>query len=480
LFHINSKKQAMTIEQIYTGCLAQGAYYIESKGEAAIIDPLREVGPYIKRARQDDAEIKYIFETHFHADFVSGHVTLSRKTGAPIIYGPLANPSFDAIIAEDGQEFKVGDLTIVVLHTPGHTMESTTYLLRDADGKDHAIFSGDTLFLGDVGRPDLAQKAADMTQEQLASTLFDSLRNKIMPLSDEIIVYPAHGAGSACGKNMSKETVDTLGNQKETNYALRADMTREEFVREVTDGLLPPPQYFPLNVKMNKEGYEDIDIVLERGTRALSPDAFEVAANETGAIVLDVRHQSDFAKGHIPRSIFIGLDGSFAPWVGALVADVAQPILLVADKDRIEEAVTRLSRVGFDNTLGYLEGGFEAWKKASKEYDTVSPIKVQELQALMESEEGARVFDVRKESEYLSEHLVDAENTPLDYLNNYLSTFPREEVFYLHCASGYRSMVAASILKSRGIHNFVDITGGFEAIKEAGLPVTDYVCPSTL
>jgi rhodanese-related sulfurtransferase len=359
-------------------------------------------------------------------------------------------------------------------------MESTTYLLRDADGKDHAIFSGDTLFLGDVGRPDLAQKAADMTQEQLASTLYDSLRNKIMPLSDDIIVYPAHGAGSACGKNMSKETVDTLGNQKDTNYALRADMTREEFVREVTDGLLPPPQYFPLNVKMNKEGYEDIDLVLERGTRALSPDAFEVAANETGAIVLDVRHQSDFAKGHIPRSIFIGLDGSFAPWVGALVADVAQPILLIADNDRVEEAVTRLSRVGFDNTLGYLEGGFEAWKKASKEYDTVSPISVQALQGLIESGEGAKVFDVRKESEYLSEHLVDAENTPLDYLNNYLSSFPREEVFYLHCASGYRSMVAASILKSRGIHNLVDITGGFEAIKEAGLPVTDYVCPSTL
>jgi glyoxylase-like metal-dependent hydrolase (beta-lactamase superfamily II)/rhodanese-related sulfurtransferase len=470
----------MTIEQIYTGCLAQGAYYIESNGEAAIIDPLREVGPYIKRARQDDAEIKYVFETHFHADFVSGHVTLSRKTGAPIVYGPLANPSYDAVIAKDGQEFKVGDLTIVVLHTPGHTMESTTYLLRDAEGKDHAIFSGDTLFLGDVGRPDLAQKAADMTQEQLASTLYDSLRNKIMPLSDDVIVYPAHGAGSACGKNMSKETVDTLGNQKQTNYALRKDMTREEFVREVTEGLLPPPQYFPLNVKMNREGYEDIDLVLERGTRALDSDAFEVAANETGAIVLDVRSKEDFAKGHIPRSIFIGLDGSFAPWVGALVADVAQPILLVADKDRVEEAVTRLSRVGFDNTLGYLEGGFEAWKKASKEYDTVSPISAQELQTLIESEEDVQVFDVRKESEYLSEHLVDAENTPLDYLNTYLSSFPREAVFYLHCASGYRSMVAASILKSRGIHNLVDIRGGFDAIKEAGLPVTDYVCPSTL
>ncbi len=470
----------MTIEQIYTGCLAQGAYYIESKGEAAIIDPLREVGPYIKRARQDEADIKYVFETHFHADFVSGHLTLAKKTGAPIVFGPSANPGFEAIIAEDGQEFPLGDVTIVALHTPGHTMESTTYLLRDASGRPHAIFSGDTLFLGDVGRPDLAQKAADMTQEQLASTLFDSLRNKIMPLSDEVIVYPAHGAGSACGKNMSKETVDTLGNQKQTNYALREDMTREEFVSEVTEGLLPPPQYFPLNVKMNKEGYEDIDLVLERGTRALSPDAFEVAANETGAIVLDVRSQEEFSKGHIPRSIFIGLDGSFAPWVGSLVADVAQPILLVAPEDRIEEAVTRLSRVGFDNTLGYLEGGFEAWKKASKEYDTVSPISVEEFGTLLDTEEGVPVFDVRKESEYLSEHLVDAENTPLDYLNDYLATFPREEVFYLHCASGYRSMVAASILKSRGIHNLVDISGGFKAIKEAGLPVTDYVCPSTL
>jgi len=470
----------MTIEQIYTGCLAQGAYYIESKGEAAIIDPLREVGPYIKRARQDRAEIKYIFETHFHADFVSGHLTLARKTGAPIVFGPLANPNFDAIIAKDGQEFKVGDVTIVTLHTPGHTMESTTYLLRDENGKDHAIFSGDTLFLGDVGRPDLAQKAADMTQEQLASTLFDSLREKIMPLDDDIIVYPAHGAGSACGKNMSKETVDTLGNQKKTNYALRPDMTREEFVAEVTEGLLPPPTYFPLNVKMNKEGYEDIDLVLKRGTQALSPDAFEVAANETGALVLDVRNEEDFAKGHIPRSIFIGLDGSFAPWVGALVGDTAQPILLVVPEGREEEAVTRLSRVGFDNTLGYLKGGFDAWRNASKEYDTVSPVAPEKLADLMAEDGEMKVFDVRKESEYLSEHLLEAENTPLDYLNDYLSTFPRSEVFYLHCAGGYRSMIAASILKSRGIHNLVDISGGFKAIKEAGLPVSEYVCPSTL
>lgn len=469
----------MTIEQIYTGCLAQGAYYIESNGEAAIIDPLREVAPYLKRARKDGATIKYIFETHFHADFVSGHLTLAKKTGAPIVYGPLANPSFEALIAEDGQEFRVGDLTLVALHTPGHTMESTTYLLRDAAGRDHAIFSGDTLFLGDVGRPDLAQKAADMTQEQLASTLFDSLREKIMPLSDDLIVYPAHGAGSACGKNMMKETVDTLGNQKRTNYALRADMTREEFVAEVTDGLLPPPQYFPLNVKMNKEGYEHVDEVLERGTRALNPAAFEAAANETGALVLDVRSKDDFANGHIPRSIFIGLDGSFAPWVGSLVADTQQPILLLAPEGREEEAVIRLSRVGFDHTLGYLEGGFEAWKEASMEYDMVSRIKAAKLAELIR-EESVSVFDVRKESEYLSEHLEGAENAPLDFLNQHLERFTDTRIHFLHCASGYRSMVASSILKSRGFHNLVDIEGGFEAIREAGMPVTDYVCPSTL
>ena len=356
----------MKIEQIYTGCLAQGAYYIESDGEVAIIDPLREVDPYIERTKRDNAKIKYIFETHFHADFVSGHLTLSKETGAPIIYGPNANPSFDCIVAEDGQEFNLGKLTIKVLHTPGHTMESTTYLLKDENGKDHAIFSGDTLFLGDVGRPDLAQKAADMTQEDLAGILYDSLRNKIMPLADDVIVYPAHGAGSACGKNMMKETVDTLGNQKKMNYALRPDMSKEEFIKEVTDGLLPPPQYFPLNVKMNREGYDDIGQVLERGTKALSPEAFETAANETGAVVLDVRHQNDFVKAHIPRSIFIGLNGSFAPWVGALIADVKQPILLIAPEGKEEEAITRLSRVGFDGTLGYLKGGITAWQKAEK------------------------------------------------------------------------------------------------------------------
>ena len=469
----------MKIEQIYTGCLAQGAYYIESKGEAAIIDPLREVEPYIRRAEADGAVIKYIFETHFHADFVSGHVTLSKETGAPIIYGPLANPSFDAVIATDGQVFKLGELSIEVLHTPGHTMESTTYLLRDADGRPHAIFSGDTLFLGDVGRPDLAQKAADMTQEQLAGLLFDSLRNKIMPLPDDLIVYPAHGAGSACGKNMMKETVDTLGNQKKMNYALRADMTRKEFIEEVTEGLLPPPKYFPLNVKMNKEGYEDIDKVLERGTRALAPAAFEAAANETGALVLDVRHQDEFVNGHIPRSVFIGLDGDFAPWVGALIADVKQPILLVTPEGKEEETVTRLSRVGFDNTLGYLEGGFEAWKAAGMETDALRSLPAKELEAELRDQLD-RVYDVRKESEFVSEHLEGAHNTPLDNLNDHLSEFPASEDFYLHCAGGYRSTIAASILKSRGIHNLTNIEGGFKALSETGLPRTDYVCPTTL
>ncbi|SHK36935.1 Glyoxylase, beta-lactamase superfamily II [Maribacter aquivivus] len=469
----------MKVEQIYTGCLAQGAYYIESNGEVAIIDPLREVQPYIKKAAADNAKIKYIFETHFHADFVSGHVTLAKETGADIIYGPKANPSFEAIIAKDNQEFKLGDITITALHTPGHTMESTTYLLRDANGKDYAIFSGDTLFLGDVGRPDLAQKMGELTERDLAGFLFDSLREKIMPLADDVIVYPAHGAGSACGKNMMKETVDTLGNQKKMNYALRTDMTKEEFIDEVIDGLLPPPQYFPLNVKLNKEGYEDIKEVLERGTRALSPKAFEAAANETGAIVLDVRHQDDFAKGHIPRSIFIGLDGSFAPWVGALIADVKQPILLVTPVGMEEEAVTRLSRVGFDGTLGYLEGGFDAWKKAAMEYDTVSQVDAKKLKEVLETEK-APVFDVRKESEFLSEHVLDAKNTPLDFLNDHLAEFPEKKQFYVHCAGGYRSMIAASILKSRGVHNLIDVKVGFKAIKEAGIPVSEFVCPTTL
>jgi len=469
----------MNVEQIYTGCLAQGAYYIESNGEVAIIDPLREVKPYLNRAKLDDSKIKYIFETHFHADFVSGHVTLAKETNAPIIYGPNANPSFKAIIAKDGQEFKLGNVTIIAVHTPGHTMESTTYLLRDENGKDHAIFSGDTLFLGDVGRPDLAQKMGGLTEKDLAGFLFDSLRNKIMPLANDITVYPAHGAGSACGKNMMKETVDTLGNQKKMNYALRENMTKEEFIAEVIDGLLPPPQYFTANVKLNKEGYDDIEEILKRGTQELAPAAFEAVANETGAVVLDVRHQDTFAKGHIPRSIFIGLDGSFAPWVGALIADVKHPILLVTESGREEEAVTRLSRVGFDNTLGYLKGGFDTWKKAAMEYDVVSFINADTFKKKLE-EEKQPIFDVRKESEFLSEHVLDANNTPLDFLNNHLTEFPTDKPFFVHCAGGYRSMIASSILKSRGIHNLIDVKGGFKAIQKAGVSLSEFVCPSTI
>ncbi|MFN3909060.1 MAG: MBL fold metallo-hydrolase [Flavobacterium sp.] len=468
----------MHIEQIYTGCLAQGAYYIESNGEVAIIDPLREVQPYIDKANNRNAKIKYIFETHFHADFVSGHVTLAEKTGATIVYGPLAKPYFDAHIAKDEEVFKLGDITLTALHTPGHTMESTVYLLKDSNGKDHAIFSGDTLFLGDVGRPDLAQKAANMTQEQLAGLLFDSLRNKIMPLADDVIVYPAHGAGSACGKNLSKETVGTLGEQKQTNYALRADMTREEFIQEVTDGLLPPPAYFPMNVKLNKEGYQNVEEIIEKN-KALTPNEFELLANEIDALILDVRHQDDFSKGHIPGSIFIGLDGGFAPWVGALILDYKQPILLVTPEGREQEAITRLSRVGYDQTVGYLQGSFDAWRNAGKEFDTLASITPKELELKLHNQK-VPVFDVRKPGEYQSEHLEIAESTPLDFLNEHLASFPSNETFYIHCAGGYRSVIAASILKARGIHNLVDVKKGFSGLKETQIPRTNYVCPSTL
>ncbi|MFK8054877.1 MAG: rhodanese-like domain-containing protein [Saprospiraceae bacterium] len=452
----------MHIEQIYTGCLAQGAYYIRSGKEAVIIDPLREVQPYLDRAAADGVTIKYVFETHFHADFVSGHVTLSRATGAPIVYGPKANPTFDAIIATDGQEFKVGNITIVALHTPGHTMESTTYLLRDAEGKDHAIFSGDTLFLGDVGRPDLAQKVGTLTIEDLAGFLFDSLRTKIMPLADEVLVYPAHGAGSACGKNMSSETVGTLGGQKVGNYALRQNMTKEEFIAEVTDGLLAPPSYFPANVKLNREGYEDIGAVLNRGTRALSPDELETVVNETGALVLDVRGREEFAAAHIPRSIFIGIDGGFAPWVGALVKDVHQPIILVVEPSRKEEVITRLARVGFDQTLGYLKGGFEAWEKSGKETDQVAILEADQVPEVLAKAET--ILDVRKPTEWENGHVSGAKNTPLSDLNAYLKDFPKDQPFHVHCQSGYRSMIASSILKSRGFHNFKDVRGGWKAI----------------
>mgnify|MGYP001499997947 FL=1 len=469
----------MIIEQIYTGCLSQGTYYIESKGEVAIIDPLREVAPYIEKAKKNNASIKYIFETHFHADFVSGHITLAKETGATIVYGPKAKTSFEALIAKDQQEFKIGVISIIVLHTPGHTMESTTYLLRDENKKDVAIFSGDTLFLGDVGRPDLAQKADDLSQEDLAGILYESLRKKIMPLADDVLVYPAHGAGSACGKNLSNETVGKLGEQKKTNYALRVDMTKEEFIKEVTNGLLPPPQYFPLNAKMNKEGYEDIQTILETGTKPHSVEAFDFIANETGAIVLDVRHQDQFVKGHIPQSIFIGIDGGFAPWVGVLLRNVNQPILLVTPKGREKETIIRLARVGFDNSLGYLEGGIESWVNAGKRIDIVQRITAKKLKKQIKKNNLA-IFDVRKSSEFISEHIPYAENTPLDLIDKHMCEFPSENSFYIHCAGGYRSVIAASILKSRGFHNLIDVKGGFTKIKENGIEVSKNISPIKL
>lgn len=468
----------MKVEQIYTGCLAQGAYYISSNGEAAIIDPLREVQPYIERAEKEGSTIKYIFETHFHADFVSGHLDLSNKTGAPIVYGPNANPEFDCIVAKDGQEFKIGDLTIKVLHTPGHTMESTTYLLKDANGKDYAIFSGDTLFLGDVGRPDLAQKAANLTQEDLAGLLYDSLMNKIMPLADDVIVYPAHGAGSACGKNMMKETVDTLGNQKKMNYALNQP-NKEAFISAVTEGLTPPPGYFGMNVAMNKKGYESFDNVLNQGMRALSPDEFEAAAEETGALILDTRNNKEFYKGFIPQSVNIGIDGDFAPWVGAMIVDVKQPILLVTDSGREEEAVTRLSRVGFDNVLGHLKGGFASWMQSGKEADSIDRISADQFAHTVNTATD-KVVDVRKESEYAAEHVDNAYNKPLAYINEWIRDINPAEHFYLHCAGGYRSMIAASILQARGFRNFTEVEGGFGAISKTNVPKTDFVCQSKL
>ncbi|TNJ45649.1 MBL fold metallo-hydrolase [Tamlana fucoidanivorans] len=470
----------MKIEQIYTGCLAQGAYYIESKGEVAIIDPLRETQQYVNKAKAEDAKIKYIFETHFHADFVSGHLDLAKKTGATIVFGPNAKTEYAIYSAHDNEEFKLGEITIKVLHTPGHTLESSTFLVIDENGKEHAIFSGDTLFLGDVGRPDLAVKS-DLSKEDLAGMLFDSLRNKIMTLPDDIIVYPAHGAGSACGKNLSKETVGILGEQKKTNYALRSDMSKAEFVKEVLDGIAPPPQYFAKNAMMNKQGYANFETVLEQGNKPLSPEAFEYLANEEGALVLDVRTQQDFVKGYIPNAIFIGLNGGFAPWVGALISDLKQPILLVAPEGKAQEAITRLSRVGYDNTLGYLEGGIDAWKAAGKDIETISSISAETLAQHLKNE-TIHILDVRKDGEFKSEHLDHAavNHFALDFINAHMGDIDKNKTYYIHCAGGYRSVIAASILKARGFDNLIDIDGGFDAMKKAGLPTTEYVCPSTL
>lgn len=470
----------MKVEQIYTGCIAHAAYYIESNGEAAIFDPLREVQPYIDKATKDGAEIKYVFETHFHADFVSGHLDLANKTGAQIVFGPTAKPGFEALIAADNQIFKIGNYQVKVLHTPGHTMESTTYLLVDENEEMHGIITGDTLFIGDVGRPDLAQHVIeDLTEEKLAAHLYDSLRNKILPLPNHLIVYPNHGAGSACGKMMSNETTDTLGNQKATNYALQ-DMTKEEFIEKLLDGLTAPPGYFPKNVLMNIQGYESIDDVIDRGEQPLEADAFEAAANETGALILDTREAENFKEGFIPNSINIGLDSNFAMWVGELIPDIKQQILLVTEPGKEEESIIRLARVGYDHAIGYLKGGFDTWKKANRETDQVNRLDVDEFLANFNNDE-IKVFDVRKKSEFDSQHLIGAENTPLNQINEYLAEFPKDKKFAIHCAGGYRSMIASSILKQRGWDNFVDVRGGFDEIKEhKDAQVTAYVCPTTL
>ena len=468
----------MKVEQIYTGCLAEAAYYIESNGEAVVIDPLRETEPYLERASKDGAKIKYILETHFHADFVSGHLDLARKTGAKIVYGPTAAPAFEAHIAADNEVLKVGNVSIQVLHTPGHTMESTTYLLKDESGKDHAIFTGDTLFLGDVGRPDLAIKQGELTREDLAGFLFDSLRNRIMPLADEVIVYPGHGAGSACGKKMSSDTQGTLGQQKLVNYALRADMTKAEFVKEVTTGLVAPPQYFPKNAVLNKMGYESIDLVRERGMQSLSVRAFKMAWEAEEALVLDTRSKEAFAKGFIPGSIFIGLDGSFAVWVGALITDLKQPILFIADPGKEQEVVTRLARVGYDNAIGYLEGGVEQWQIAGEELDAIQEVSAERFAQLFDGS-NLDVLDVRKASEFNAEHLVGASNFPLDFINQNMGQVQRDNIYYLHCVSGYRSLVAASILKARGFEGVVNVTGGYKELVNTPLKRTEFVAQST-
>lgn len=462
----------MKIEQIYTGCLAEAAYYIESAGEAAIIDPLRETMPYVQKAERNEAKIKYIFETHFHADFVSGHVDLARKTGAQIVYGPKAEASFDFIQAKDGQSFTLGNVEIIALHTPGHTPESTTYLIRDEEGLDHAIFTGDTLFIGDVGRPDLAVKS-DLTQEDLAGMLYDSLRNKIMPLDDNIVVYPAHGAGSACGKNMSKETFDTLGNQKKVNYALR-DMTKDQFIKEVLDGLAPPPQYFPKNALMNKMGYTSFDHVMEQGVNPMDVKTFETVAEAENALILDTRAPEDFVKGFIPGSIFIGIDGNFAPWVGTMITDLSQPILFISDEGREEEVVMRLSRVGYDHTLGFLEGGIKAWKEAGKVLDSIESMSAEEFAAQYADGE-INVLDVRRPGEYDGGHLEKAQNLPLDYLNEHMAEIKPENTYYVHCAGGYRSVITASVLKSRNFKHLVNVEGGYGKITQTSLPKESFV-----
>ena len=450
----------MKVEQIYTNCLSQGSYYIESNNEVAIIDPLREVDVYISKAKTSNSKIKYIFETHIHADFISGHLNLAKKSGAEIVYGPKAETSFENIVAKDYQEFKIGDVTIVAIHTPGHTIESTTYLLKDSSGKDHAIFTGDTLFLGDVGRPDLSQNSS-MSNRDLASMLFDSLTNKIMTLNDDVIIYPGHGEGSSCGKDLSSETIGKLGDQKRTNYALREDMTKDEFIREVLDGLLDPPKYFPDNVMLNKEGYDESDEIINRSFNSLTSMEVNNMLKEK-LTILDVRSVEDFSSSHIPGSIFIGLDGRFAPWVGEILEDVSKKLILIAPEGREKEAITRLSRVGFDNVIGYLEGGINSWIKNG---GNVSKVLNESASKFSTIDNNKDILDVRSKNEHKSESLLNSINIPLIDLSKSIDKVSFEKTFYVHCKGGYRSMIAASILLANGISNFSNIPGGYDKIK---------------
>ena len=466
----------MKIEQIYTGCLSEAAYYIESEGESVIIDPLREVEPYIEKAKENNSQIKYILETHFHADFVSGHVELAKKTGAIIVFGPHAKTEFKFKQVEDGEIISVGKIKIKAIHTPGHTIESTCYLLIDEKGKERALFSGDTLFIGDVGRPDLAVKT-NLTKEDLAGHLFDSLRNKILPLNNDIIVYPAHGAGSACGKNISKETFDLLGNQKQTNYALNKNLTKEDFIKEVLDGILPPPQYFPKNVKLNKTLInKTVEEIIITGSKPLSIQDFDNEVKK-GALILDVRHQKDFVKGFIPGSWFIGIDGGFAPWVGSLIKDINQKIVIVCPEGREEEVVTRLARVGYDNAVGYLKGSFLSWEKTGRKIDTIIQETATELEEKNKKE--INILDVRKSTEYNIEHIESAKNKPLDDLFNHYKEIDKEKNHHVHCAGGYRSVIYISILKSKGYKNLIDVIGGYAAIKRTNIPKTEFICSNT-
>lgn len=465
-----AKSKIMFVKQLYTSCISEAAYYIESNGEAAIIDPLRDVEEYLRLAAERKAIIKYVFETHFHADFVSGHIDLSKKTGAPIIYGPTAVCDYDVVVAKDGDRFKIGVVELEVMHTPGHTLESSCYLLRDENGKTNCVFTGDTLFVGDVGRPDLL--GTKISKEDLASYMFDSLNKKIKPLADDVIVYPAHGPGSSCGKNLGPQTFSTIGEQKKTNYALQ-EMSREAFIAAVTTGLSPPPQYFPINAMINKHGYSSLDAVVEKAMHKLSPADFK-AAMSPDIIVLDTRKNMDFELGFVPSSVNIGLDGRFAEWVGTLL-DINKSILLVADAGKEKESVVRMSRVGYDNVIGYLDGGFASWKNAGYPIDVLVSIDAKELALDYAHEKNLLVLDVRKQTEFEAMHVEGALNLPLADLEKTLTELDKNDHVYVHCLSGYRSVIASSLLRKNGFINVKNVLGGFSAIEKTKIPLVSEI-----